>query len=245
MKYLLITFFCFGVPAQRTLARSDMSAARNACNIVETVIWDEFLNQGKNLPSTWQEIPTFRDIDDAELSRDLGTYKQINSLALVPDAPIIRDATGITPNFSGRRLFAISRKPAPYEKTTDQNSGPAKYGRYAILVAKDGSEIMPNWIPEPVVQIILNQIKDFDAEKQPLAFERVDDLLLEKIRKQQEWDKSISDRKEKSKKHNSVSDRALNHQNQNRSMNNTLAWMAIGLILTIGTVMVIRRRLAP
>jgi len=48
-----------------------------------------------------------------------------------------------------------------------------KQNEECIVFTPDGLDALAEWIPESEVQLILRQIKDFEPEKQPLAFEDI------------------------------------------------------------------------
>jgi hypothetical protein len=158
------------------LGRSEMTQAKYACNMVELAIWDEFLSEGKDLPTSWNEIQSIQDIKRTISTQNLSTLEHINALAFVPQAPIIQAGMGISINNSNRKLFAIGRAEEFHTQKSQSNNDPQDKGRYAILVAPDNSEISSSWIPEPEAQIIFKQLKGFDPTKQSLAFDKVEQL---------------------------------------------------------------------
>ena len=61
-------------------------------------------------------------------------------------------------------LFAIARRP---------DGDLPKIGRQVILIRQEDLGCITTWIPESEAQFILKQIKGFDPEKQPLAFQNL------------------------------------------------------------------------
>ncbi len=180
MKRNLIIIICFLITSHSLPGRSEVTQARYACNIVELAIWDEFLSEGKDLPSSWDDIPSFRDMKKNITAQNLNTLQHINALALVPNSPLIQTELGISSTHSNWRLFAISRTAEFHFPESKLDNGSPDEGRYAILVAGDGTKTEPSWIPETEAQLILKQIKGFDPAKQPFAFKDLDQLERDK-----------------------------------------------------------------
>ena len=158
IKHSLFAVVYFVITIQPLISRSEMTEAKYACNIVEFAIWSEILSQGKDLPSSWEDIPSFRDMKENLSAQNLDTLGQINSLVLVPNSPVIQPEPGIVESRLNHKLFAIGRIGNLYDqKSTSNNESPDK-GRYAILVTLDNSQISSSWLLEPEVQIILKQI---------------------------------------------------------------------------------------
>lgn len=94
----------------------------------------------------------------------------LNTFAFVPDAPLIEMSQGVSQMRGGMRLFAIGRKAVFDYSNVAHDPEPSKGGRFAILIAADGSDILATWVPEPEVRKILSQVKSFDPAAQALPF---------------------------------------------------------------------------
>ncbi len=168
MKFRLLFFFVFIAISGLLIGRSDMTQAMAASRDLEFMIVVEFLSEGKELPSAWNDIHGIQEMRMNIANQNKDKLLMLNNLALVPGAPLIRSEEGIQMNHQGYRLFAISRTTNFDEKSElNQSEG----ARYAVLVSMESSEVMSSRIPEPEARLILQQIDGFDPEKQPLAFE--------------------------------------------------------------------------
>lgn len=159
-----------------------MTLAKYACNVIELAVWSELLSEGRDLPSSWEEIPTFRDKQNNLSEQNASLLRQINSFAIVPNSQLIQSEQGVSSERSNHRLFAISRDTDVYDRKL--NDMESDRGRYVILVTPDHSEIRSSWIKETEAQTILNQIKGFDPKLQPVAFPHIDRLENERKSKQ-------------------------------------------------------------
>lgn len=176
MKFHICLAACFFVFLHSIFARSEMTQAKYACNMIELAIWDEFVSQGKPLPSSWGDIPSFREMKKNISNQSISTLRHINAFALVPNAPVIHAHAGISRNNADRRLFAISRIAEFHLPGAISNNEATERGRYVILVAVDGNKTDSYWVFESEVQLIFKQIKDLDLNKLPLAFDDLDTL---------------------------------------------------------------------
>lgn len=193
MKYKLFGVFCFMVSIHSLLGRSEMTEAKFACNMVEAAVWSDFLSNGKNLPSAWDQIPSVLDMRNNISTQNFDNLRQINSFAIVTNAPIIQAEPGILKNHSDRRLFSISRTREFYDKKSKLSNEISTMGRYAIFVSPDNSGITSSWITEPEAQIILKQLKDFDPAKQPIAFENLSQVARDEKAAQDQAHQEITE----------------------------------------------------
>ncbi len=173
MKNIIFIIIFLVYSFESLVARVEMSDTSVTCRNMIFFLWEDFLNKGSDLPSSFDDIQSYRDVLETYSNpRTLvGTIGIINRLAIVPDAPVIQAGEGISRERQNRRLFAISRSmsfdyPSP-EPTGDLPKG----GRFAIVITPDGSDALPYWISESEARLILRQIDGFDPAKQPLAFE--------------------------------------------------------------------------
>jgi len=156
-----------------SLAGGDSTPTLQMCRNIEMSLVDGFLDKGKYLPNSFEEMTLLREMAENQWKNQPRTLELINSLALVPNAPTIKSIEGISRSLWGWRLFAISRS-WNFDYSKDKASiDPAEGGRFVIMISPDGSSATPNWIPEPEARVILDQLKDFDPKKQPLAFENI------------------------------------------------------------------------
>lgn len=194
--------------------------------MVELAIWDEFLSEGKELPSSWDEIPSFRDIKKRISTQNLDTLRHINALAIVEKSPTIQAGEGISLSHSGRKLFAISRTAEFHSPKSKSNNESSQRGRYAILVAADGNKTESSWIPESEVQLILKQIKNFDSDNQPIAFENVDQLERDKQAQQDQYAEDIKEQSRKTGKPGSAVQITPDAQYTKQRELRNLAWIS-------------------
>ena len=122
-------------------------------------------------------------------------------------------------------MFLISR---------DENSTKtAGSGRYVILIKPEeldskSARTRSYFIPEETAQIILKQIKSFDPQKQPRAFENIDQL--ERDRKARK-DQSIQEiKRDLSGKGKLGPDNKILPDNHNSMLWENRFWIAAGII---------------
>ena len=121
----------------------------------------DYIEKQAALPKSFEEILSVQQLA-------LGHPKYIenlNRLTIVPEAPLIQRKTGALNGSYAHWLFAIARR---------ADDDLPKIGRRVILIRQEDLGCITAWIPESEAQFILKQIKGFDPEKQPLAFQ---DLL--------------------------------------------------------------------
>jgi hypothetical protein len=117
----------------------------------------DYIEKKVALPKSFEDISSIQ-----QLALGHPIYiKHLNTLTIVPEAPLIQRKTGSLNGSYAHRLFAIARKPDDLPKI----------GRQVILIRQEDLGCITAWIPESEAQFILNQLKGFDPEKQPLAFQ--------------------------------------------------------------------------
>jgi hypothetical protein len=120
-------------------------------------------------PNSLEDVALLREV--AESSPWI--IKKINTVALVPGAPVIQPAPGISSKYQGKRFFAVGRTTnSDYARGSEDS--PKEPGRYFIFFEKDGMSGDAHWIPESQIQAMLKQVKGFDPTKQPLVFQDVE-----------------------------------------------------------------------
>jgi hypothetical protein len=124
--------------------------------------------EGKSIPTSWDDFIEISWMKSGKSERSSGYIKRVNSFALVPGMPIIQPQQGISEEYVGKKLYAISRH-INYTKYATQ-------GKCLILVQLDPTNTNfisagAYFIPVPVAQLILKQMNGFDPESQPLAFD--------------------------------------------------------------------------
>jgi hypothetical protein len=145
----------------------ELSEEANVIRQITMCIYDDFTSTNKELPRTFDSIPTLREWVD----RDQSVVSFVNRLAIVPGSPTIRLGQGFSNKFANYNLFAISRNNSFDKVLSSEGAEKESGGRHSILIKEGDIRVM--WIPENEVQIILNQIKDFNPEKQPYAFQNL------------------------------------------------------------------------
>lgn len=145
----------------------EMSSETNFFRQLALSTYETILANKNELPKKFEEVSGLREW----ASKEPIIISFINRLAIVPLAPQVKFELGIQNKFVGFRLFAISRKESSDKVISEELSGKKSSGRYSILVKADYSDIFVMWIPEIQARIILKQLKGFDPEKQPLAFQ--------------------------------------------------------------------------
>jgi hypothetical protein len=169
MKSLILIVFVTLLSSKYSYSNSSLQTAEmGVCKELEASLVIQFIVSGKDLPMTWDEFEEIGLIKKNSLERQSFKIKSINSFSLVPNTPLIRDQLGISHQYSGLRLFLISRR-----GIATKSSG---VGRCAILIGPNGagSEALRTYsyfIPEETSKLILDQINGFDPLKQPLAFD--------------------------------------------------------------------------
>ena len=142
----------------------ELSEEVNVIRQITMCIYDDFTSANKELPTTFDNIPTLREWVD----RDKSVVSFVNRLAIVPGSLTIRPVKGISNKFANYKLFAISRNNSFDKVLSSEGADKESGGRHSILIKEGDMRAM--WIPESQAQLILNQIKGFDPAAQPLAF---------------------------------------------------------------------------
>lgn len=127
---------------------------------------------GDVLPEKWEDFMGIRMLKDGKLDEDVGYMEAINSMSLVPGAPVIRADPRISQEFVGFGLLMISKENTSYDRLDGD-------GRYAILVGpkteNPNDRLFPtHFVPKISADAILAQIPEFDPTNQPLAFPDVE-----------------------------------------------------------------------
>jgi hypothetical protein len=222
-------------------ANSTIEAEMAFCRDLESSLNYQFIDDEKDLPTSWDDFAEIGMIKKKLLPRNSIQLKTINSLALVPGAPVIHAQPGIPGEYQGHRLFLISR--------TENITKPSGPGRYAILIKPEELDSRPirtysYFIPEETAQIILKQIKGFDPQEQPLAFEDVDRLEHDK---KAEHDQATQEIKKHLKKPGKLGpdDQIIPDDQYSKWWERYgLVWIAGGIILTAFLIWIaLRKRL--
>ncbi len=134
------------------------SASLNLFQQITISLTTDSIEKKIDLPKSFDDIMSVQQLA-------LGHPKYIenlNRLTTVPGAPLIQRKAGTLNGSFDHRLFAIARR-------SDDNF--PKIGRRVILIRQEDLSCITDWMPESEAQLILHQLKDFDPEKQPLAFQ--------------------------------------------------------------------------
>ena len=212
---------------------------------------EDFMKKGIDPPTSFDQIPSYREIlegySDAEMLET--RIEAINKLAVVPGAPVIQVAEGISQERHNRRIFAISRNvsfdfPSP-KPTGDSPEG----GRFAIVVETNGSDVNSTWISESEAQVILDQIEGFDPATQPLAFKY---LLPVRTSSADKFDKSVREFESADQNPSDGSAEVRSNETARKTDDDTysgtslwLQWLAIGfplLALLVWVIVSLNRR---
>lgn len=224
MKKLVITMLIVLGCTVLSNANSTISAELVICREIELSLKYQFINDHKDLPVSWAEFEGIRMTKAGLLQYESFRAKTINSFAIVPGAPIIQSQLGIPREYSGWRLFLISRDENP-TKTSGS-------GRYAILIKPEELDsksvrTYSYFIPEETAQIILKQIKGFDPRKQPLAFENIDQLERDKKARQDQLTQEVKTHLKKTGKLGKV-DQTIPDDHSKGSGRYWIAWVTAG-----------------
>lgn len=177
--YLCFLMFSFG----RGL---EMSSETNFFRQLALSTYETIIANKNELPKNFEDVGGLREW----ASKEPIIISFINRLAIVPLAPQVKSELGIQNKFVGFRLFAISRKESSDKVISEELLGKKSSGRYSILVKADYSDIFVMWIPEIQARIILKQLKGFDPEKQPLAFQDLNSEKEQRLPDQNDKDSS-------------------------------------------------------
>ena len=173
MKRLKIFIFYFVISSNCSQAKSDLPKEFGYARLMTVQLSNNLLLGGNPIPEGWNEFMLVNYMK-TEAIHSASNFKVVNSFALVPHSPLIKENKEIPTEYSGKRLFLISRYKI-YTASLGQ-------GRCAILIYPSANESEKTiseayFIPEITAQLIMAQIPDFDPTKQPLAFD--DNFLLE------------------------------------------------------------------
>ena len=151
-------------------ARSEISGNMVIFRSLTIAIMDDYVTYNKKLPNSWADIQMIRDMQTNISNENPRQLKVINMLSIVPNAPVLYEAPGISKRLQNMKLFAISRSDSVDPVFSKGSTDIEKVGRYLILASMDMSDIVVNWVTEAEAQAVLGQLKGFDPVKQPLAF---------------------------------------------------------------------------
>ncbi len=173
MKQLIVFASVISILINFAFAKSGFPKEWGVARMLTSSIYNNELLDGKRIPDTWEDLIEISWIKSGKISKSSYYIKVVNSFALVPTCPVIKKDSKIPNEYSGKRLFLISR----YQIYTSSST----QGRCMILIdppsAESGKIISaPYFVPEATAQLIIAQIPDFDPTQQPLAFD--DDFLL-------------------------------------------------------------------
>jgi hypothetical protein len=173
MKHIYLIFCCYFSLFGTLLARSEMSEQNMIFRQIAMCLQEDNAEQSLKIPNRFDDVNSIKQM----MTKSPYLLKYLNLLSIVPNTPVIKSHIDMVNGLKTYKLFAMNRVPC-FDKVLAQN-GPSRIhgGRFLFLINIDGNEYNPKWIPEPEVQFILKQLKDFDPEKQPLAFQ---DLNSEK-----------------------------------------------------------------
>lgn len=173
MKNTILAILCILISSKSIQAERKVPKELGFARLMTGLLANNVLLGGNRIPEGWSDFMLVNYMKK-EAIHSAFSLKSINSFALVPHSPVIKENKGIPTEFSGKRLFLISRYKI-HTASSDQ-------GRCVILIypsANESDKIISAayFIPEITAQLILNQIPGFDPTKQPLAFD--DNFLLE------------------------------------------------------------------
>lgn len=182
---------CVLMLAGAVCGRSTTSGEMSVCNSISMEIEWDFLDLGKEIPTSWGELQGVKMLREGSLNQSVKGLSIYNKFAIVPEAPEIRDTSGIPKEYVGMHLFLIQRQTEP----------PGIYtyaGRAAILIGPKTADpkdrrIMATFLQEKVAQIMISQIEGFDPKNQPLAFDRefISELVERKKEVRQEIEHEV------------------------------------------------------
>lgn len=164
----LIGLGCFLFLSRIFADSKSVSFEMSACKEIGFFLSFRLDNERKGIPEKWDDLVLVEKMKGGMVKHQLEMAQAINSFALVPDSPMISASPGISRDYSGHRLFLISR----VENFTKSSGS----GRCAILIKPEEPDSTPirifsYFIPEETARLILKTIPDFDPAEQPLAFE--------------------------------------------------------------------------
>lgn len=188
---------------------------------LELCIYDDFIDRGEDLPGSFESIASLRKILEAHPKM----IQNLNEFTIVPEAPNIQPAQGLAHEFSGNRLFAISR-------TSDLQA--RKVGRFVLFATSNGSSVFPYWIPEPQFQIILKQLKGFDPAKQPLAFQDLAQGDAEKAPRQKS--SNLNEDSVKGDRHPLSPAESSDKRTSKKPSDSQPLWIVAGIIFLISVI---------
>lgn len=163
---LLVSFFLM----THAFCKSSKSYEFSICGSIAFEIRAELIDQGRELPSSWDELTSVSSIKAGRMKPDILVMEIINSFALVPGKPLIHSDAAVPLKYDGKKLVMIGRQP--------QVDGVKNFsGRYVIFwgpreINPDALFLEVDFIPEKVALGILAQMPEYDPASQPLAFDK-------------------------------------------------------------------------
>lgn len=205
----------------------DMTPAMLMLKQLELLISEEFVYPGRKLPDSLDEIEGLRKY----VKNSPKAISEVNKFMMIPGSPVIQHDSRIQQSLLGNRILIAPRLAS---MRSDE------LGRIVLCVLKDSSITSPLWIPEPQFQCILKQLKDFDPDKQPLAFQ---DLVQGSI-------KTLPAQRDLNRHQNPSVHSQIPHSPESPSFIRTfkerdeyfLLWIVVGItVLVVGSGYAIRR----
>lgn len=169
MKFLKLAM-CFLGLCGVALGRSTNSGEISLCNSISLQIKAEFLDIGRDIPTSWGELQGIKMIQDGRIKVGVKGLDAYNNFAIVPGAPLIQPSSEIPREYVGMHLFLIRRDP-------EESKIYSYTGRAAILIGPETPDpkerrVMATFLREEVAGVMIAQINGFDPKIQPLAFEK-------------------------------------------------------------------------
>jgi hypothetical protein len=232
MRNLVLVILFLLVSIHSISGRSEMNQAKHACNLIEIAILDELLSEGKDLPNAWDQIPMIRAMKNSISTQSLSTLEHINSLSLVPNAPLIRATVGISLDNSNQKLIAISRIAETHFPGSKIENNDLTKGRYIILFSVDQRKTESRWISESEAQQILSQIEGFDPNRQPLAFDGLEQIERDKNAMQENLNQDLKGDRRKAKRFGPEGQIMPNDKDPKSGRSNDIfKWIVIGSLI--------------
>ena len=144
-------------------------------------------NGDELLPSSWGDVDLLSGMEYDSPDSVWKTVQMVNAFVLLPGAPVIPRELIVEREYSGCRVFAISRF-----EIIDKVYG---RGRYAIVTnrLKENQSIeslYPIFVTEASAQTLIGMLQGFDLESAPRPFKR-DDLRRFKEAATKDIDKAL------------------------------------------------------
>lgn len=229
MKYIIFSIFLCQYLTQESQAGNDSTPALSIFRDITVCLKEDYLSKGKKLPDSLNEIPMFREMT-INAWKDVRSLKLINTLALVPGAPLIRQEDGISPSHWGSKMFAISRTHNTEYSNHTFNGNPEE-GRYYITITPDGANATAGWLRESQVQLFFRQVPTFEPLKQPFTFANIDEIDREQKSRLDQSNQDVTNNLSKIKKLESKVKLTPNVPNPEKWEQSWVALFALAVIL--------------